>query len=145
VQTLETLREEESKVQAEMQRTYRLYQADEISVEGFGRLYRPLEQRLKQIEDELPRLQGEVDFLRINTLSRDEVLSGTKDLTASWPNLTLQERRQIVEAMVERIEVGRDEVVVSLLGIPSPFELATERQRNFKDSSPPPTGSAPET
>ncbi len=133
---LDALRAEETKLRTEMDRTYRLYQADQISVEGFGHLYRPLEERQKQIEEELPRLQGEVDYLRIDTLSRADVLASGKDLTAHWPELTAEERRQIIEAMVERIDVGKDDVEFTLQYSPSPSEAVVQRQRKLRGSLP---------
>lgn len=131
VERLDVLQEEERKVRVEMEKAYRLYQADQISVEGFGHLYRPLEERVKQLEEEIPRLQGEVDFLRIEVVSRDEVLSGAQDLADRWPDLAPEEKRPIVEAFVKRVEVGKDEVSISLLYLPSPSQVTPERQRNL--------------
>jgi seryl-tRNA synthetase len=133
----ESLQAEEAKVRSEMDRVYRAYVSDEISVEGFGRQYRPLEERLKQIEEELPRLQGEVDFLKIQYLSRDEVLSGAKDLYGRWEKLEMEEKRQIIEAVLEAIEVGREEVAIDLAYFPSSSEVAGKRQRDFMGSSLP--------
>jgi len=48
-----------------MDKTYRLYIDDKITAEGFGQRYKPMEERLKQIEDQFPELQGEIDFLKI--------------------------------------------------------------------------------
>ena len=132
-ETLEKLRKEESRVRSEMDRVYRAYVSDQISVEGFGRQYRPLEERLKQLEEELPRLQGEVDFMKIQLLSRDEVLSGARDLHARWPQLAPEEKRQIVEAVLEEIRVGKDEVEIDLSyfpGLPAVNgeKLATQSQ-----------------
>jgi DNA-binding transcriptional regulator YiaG len=118
-EALKKLGREESKVRSEMDRIYRAYVADQISVEGFGRQYRPLEERLKQIEEELPRLQGEVDFMKIQLLSRNEVLSGARDLHARWPQLSPEEKRQIVEAVVEEIRVGKEEVEIDLAYFPA--------------------------
>jgi uncharacterized protein (DUF3084 family) len=119
-EALEGLRKEEPKVRAEMDRVYRAYVGDQLSVEGFGRQYRPLEERLKQLEEELPRLQGEVDFMKIQLLSRDEVLSGAKDLHARWPQLSSEEKRQIAQALIEEIRVGKEEVEIDLAYLPAP-------------------------
>jgi restriction endonuclease S subunit len=68
---LATLKKEERRVTRQMEKVYSLYLADEISTEGFGRQYRPLEERLGQLEEEVPRLEGELDFLRIEYFSSD--------------------------------------------------------------------------
>ena len=72
---------------------FQLYLARELSKEDFGRRHRPLSERRAQLEDELPRLQAELDILRIGTFSRREALGEARDLTDRWPDLPLQEKR----------------------------------------------------
>jgi site-specific DNA recombinase len=121
----------------EMDKIHRAYITDAITVQGYGRQYQPLEERLNQIEEELPRLQGEVDFLKIQLLSSDEILTEAKDLTARWPTLAPEEKRQIVEHVVERITIEKDAVEIHLCYLPTASEIAANGQRNLKDSSPP--------
>jgi site-specific DNA recombinase len=123
-----------TKVRQDMEKVYRLYITDQISPEGFGRTYRPLEERLKGLEEELPRLQGALDFLKVQLLGRDEILAETRDLYARWPTLTAQEKQAIVEAIVEKIQVGKDVVEIDLSPFPYSAEDVGERQRNFRDS-----------
>jgi len=110
-----TLAKEAEKIRSDMDRITRAYVDDEISKDGYGRQYRPLETRLKQIEDELPRLQGEVDFLKIQHLSRDQAILDTRDLAQRWPELPPDAQRQIVENVTERITVAEDQVTIDLL------------------------------
>jgi len=132
---LSTLSSEERKVRGEMERVYRAYVEDQVSVETYGRQLRPLEERLSQIETEVPRLQGEVDFMKIQLLSKDEVLSGAQDLFDRWPKLDQSEKRQIVEALVEAVRVGKTEVEFDLGYRPDASEIAGKRQRSNRDSS----------
>jgi site-specific DNA recombinase len=124
------LQAEEGKVRAEMDKVYRLYMGDHITPDGFGRSYRPLEERLKQLQEELPRLQGEVDFMKVQFLARDEILSGARDLYERWPQLAAAEKRAIIEAVVEAVRVGRSEVEIDLAYFPGPAEVAGNWQRN---------------
>jgi len=131
---LETLNREQENVRREMDRVYQAYVKDEISMQAFGRQYRPLEDRLNQLEDEVPRLQGEVDFLKIQYLSNDQILAEARDLYSRWPTLTFEEKRHILEHIAEKITIGKDDVTIDLCYLPSPSsspELA-ERQRNFR-------------
>lgn len=130
------------RVRQEMDKTYRLYLSDQISPEGFGRTYRPLEERFKAMEDELPRLQGELDFLRVQYLGRDELLAETRDLYERWPTLAAEEKRSIVEAIVQQIQIGKEVVEIDLSPFPISSEVAAERQHNLRDSSPPRAGVA---
>ena len=130
---LETLITEKAKIEKEMDRVYELYINDKITMEGFGKRYKPLEKRLNEIEDEIPNLQGEIDFLKIQYLSKDQILSDAKDLYSRWPELERQEKRAIIESITEKIVVGRDEVLIDLYYIPS-SECMTFGQRNFMGS-----------
>ena len=137
-EALVSLESERSRVMAEMEKIQRAYVSDQLPLEGFGRSYRPLEERRKQIDEELPRLQGEVDFLKIEALSRDEVLSGARDLYSRWPELPYEDRRQIVEQVVEEVIASREDVAIHLLYLPSPSPQNTStKKRNFTGSSRP--------
>ncbi|MFA6198546.1 MAG: recombinase family protein [Patescibacteria group bacterium] len=120
----------------EMDKIHRAYITDAITVQGYGRQYQPLEERLNQIEEELPRLQGEVDFLKIQLLSSDEILTEAKDLTARWPTLAPEEKRQIVEHVVERITIEKDAVEIHLCYLPTASEIAANGQRNLTPALP---------
>lgn len=138
---LETLHRDRDNVRHEMDRVYQAYVKDEISMQAFGRQYRPLEGRLNELEDEVPRLQGELDFLKIQYLSNDQILAEARDLYSRWPSLTFEEKRHIVEHVTEKITIGKDDVTIDLCYLPSPSSSPpselTERQRNLRDSSPP--------
>jgi site-specific DNA recombinase len=141
---LRALIEEERKVKQEMDKTYKLYLDDQITKEGFGARYKPLELRLKQIGDQIPELQGEIDFLKIQYVSKDEVLNEAKDLYSRWQQLSSEEKRKIVESITEKIIVGTEDVTINLCYLPSPAptpaspELMASGQRNFRDSWRPP-------
>lgn len=131
---LRALVDEERKIKQEMDRTYRLYIDDEITSQGFGQRYKPLEERLKQIQDQIPELQGEIDFLKIQYLSSDQVLSEAKDLYSRWSELTAEEKRKIVENITEKTTIGKEDVTINLCYLPSSSEVMASKQRNFKGS-----------
>ncbi len=126
---LKSLTKEQVKVQTEMKKIYRLYMEDQITSEGFGSSYKPLEARLKEISDELPELQGEVDFLKIQYLSSDDILTDFTSLYERWKTLSQEEKRIVVEHSVERISVGTDEITIELGYMPSSSELMASKQR----------------
>ena len=64
------LEDEERKLRKEIDRLFRLHSEGQIPTERFGEHYRPLNERLTQLEEEVPQLQGEIDFLKIQHLSR---------------------------------------------------------------------------
>src|SRR5262249_51756583 len=87
--------------------------------------------RLKQLEDQVPRLQGEVDFLRIQFLSSDEILSEAKDLWTKWPTLAPEEKRQVIENITESVVIEKGEVAIHLCYLPSPSENVAKGQRTL--------------
>ncbi len=132
---LKALEEEAQKTRQEMDKVYRAYVGDQLSVHGFGAQYRPLEERLKQLEEQIPELQGEIDFLKIQHLSSDEILTEAKDLYSRWPELSFEEKRKVVENITEKIVVGKDDVTIDLCYLPSSSEIMAEKQRGLTDSS----------
>ena len=73
-----------------MTRTHRLYLQDQITSQGFGDFYKPTEARLNQLLAELPKLQAEVDLLKVNKLSADDVCHEATSLYERWPSLPAQ-------------------------------------------------------
>lgn len=57
--------------------------------------------------------------MKIGYLSRDEVISEARDLYSRWPSLPSEEKRTIVETIVERIDVGSADVEINLLYFPT--------------------------
>ena len=49
-----------------MHQTHQLYLNNQISGDGFRDLYTPAEERMKQLNAELPRLRSRVDYLKVN-------------------------------------------------------------------------------
>jgi site-specific DNA recombinase len=126
-----------AKVAAEMRKTYELFQADQLSPEGFGKLYRPLEERERALTSEFPKLQGELDALEMHQLSADEVVSEASNLHRMWPKLNQDERRQIVESIIEKVTLNGEDIEVTYCYMPSSEKL-TKRQRHLWDSWQPP-------
>ena len=80
-------------MRAEIDGVYRLYQDGQLDSAGFGRFFKPLEERTKQLKADLPRLQAEIDVCQVDAISAEEI-----------------EKRTIIEAITEKIVVGKDEI-----------------------------------
>lgn len=132
---LKTLEGEKHKLEQEMDKLVQLYLADQIPKEGFGLKYKPLDERAKQLGNQLPEIQGELDFLKIQLLSSDQILTDAKDLYSRWPSLEETDKRRIIENITDRIEIGQDDIAIHLSYLPSTSEMTASGQRNFRDSS----------
>ena len=124
-----------AKIRLEDEQVYQLYIAGKLSVDGFGDRHQPLEDRSKQLEEEIPRLQAQLDVMRISTSASHVAAAEATDLALRWDQVPEPEKRQIVEAITDCIVVGKEEVTIDLLYIPS----MVQKQRGATGSSPPPS------
>lgn len=112
---------------------------NEISKEDFQSIYRPLEEQLRQIENQIPELEAEIDFLKIQFLNYDTIQQDAKDLYSNWVSLPYEERRSVIETITDRLVVGTDSIDIKLAYQPIPSLTNSlnggNRQRNNMDSS----------
>ena len=127
--------EELQRVRKEIQRTFDLYQQEKLDAEGFSKFHAPLEERRKQLEAEIPRLEAQVDILNVNTLSAAEIASQASNLYDHWQTMQPEEKRGIIEVITDKIIIGKDEITVSLSYSPSCKDMAN-RWRKGWDSNP---------
>lgn len=111
---LGVLEREHRKLRTEIDKLHDLYQSEVLDKKGFGDRYRPLATRRDQLQEEIPAAQAELDVLRINYLSRDEIVSEARDLYSRWSALPAEEKRRIVEAIVEKVVIGDRDVAFTL-------------------------------
>lgn len=133
-QLLEHLRKEEGQIRKGTDNLFRLYCDGGITSQSFGERHRPLESRLEEIQSEIPRLEAEIDFLKINILSADEVQHEAKDLASRWSHLSYEERRDIVSTITEGIVIGSDDITINLSYLPVASESMAKGQRNLTGS-----------
>jgi site-specific DNA recombinase len=115
---LAAMRKSREEVSSEMDKLYRLYMEDMISPRQFGEKNRPLEARRDELDREIPRLQGEIDALAVSELSEEYIRDQGLELARHWQTLPDDDKRVLVEATVNRIEVGGGEIVFDLHGFP---------------------------
>jgi site-specific DNA recombinase len=117
------------KLESEDERLYQLYLGDGLSKEDFGRRHKPLSERRAQLEDELPRLQAQLDVMRISTISGVAAIEEAGDLATRWEHFSGEEKRRLVETITDKIVIGKEEVAVNLLYLPSALETGGKATR----------------
>ncbi len=122
---LATLLKESSQIREEMDKIMQLYLDGTMPQEAVGRHYKPLEERFKQLENQIPELQGEIDFLKIQYLSSDEIVSEATNLYSQWPNLEPEDKRRIVETITARISISGQDISIHLSYIPQSLNSST--------------------
>ena len=131
---LNNLENESVRLKQEMDKLVRLHLNDEIPSAGFKNHYNPFFDRNIQIENTIPELQAEIDFLKIQFLSSDEILHEAKNLYERWQSFIPDEKRKIIETLTDKIIVDKNEISFQLQYIPSQGKLTTDGHRNFTDS-----------
>ena len=132
---LENLRQELQKIKTAQDKLHDLYMAGGLTVPQFKERYQPLDDRKVQIQDELPRAEAEVDYLKIDTLNSDYIMTEVQDLYARWPKMNTEEKRKIVELLVKSIQIGDAEITFNLCYRPS-YEEVPIRQHISMDALP---------
>lgn len=95
----------------------------ELNTETLAPLLKPLEAQVQELETNLPELEAEVDFLKIEHLSSETVLNGAKDLYHSWPTIEFSEKRAIIEMITNNITIGKSDINISLSYLPTPHSF----------------------
>lgn len=72
---------------------------------------------------------AEVDFLNVNKLSADDMLHTANPLCDRWPKLPFQDKRKIVEALIEKIPIGDGEIDMMFSHLPACEELCNNQQK----------------
>jgi site-specific DNA recombinase len=128
-QLLQVQKGEIAKVREQMKQAQELYFGKHITPDGFGELYQPLEQRLTELQSELPKLEAEVDAMKINNISADEVLSEANELYSRWPKMPIEDKRRIVEGILEKVVIGPDDgVELTLAYLPTSEKMINSQQ-----------------
>ena len=97
----------------------------ELTKESFPPLHKPIEERLAQMTVQIPELEGEISFREIQLLSTDTVLTEAKQLYEQWHDMAFEAKRAIVETITDHIEVGTEDINITLSYLP-PFTKRAE-------------------
>jgi len=125
---LGTLQVEREGSQKKIARLYQDYSDEKLTGEQFNRLFAPLDVRLKQLDEEVPKLQATIDVLKIDALSADRMHTESKSLFDRWPHMDFDEKRRVVENLVMKIVVGKGDVAIDLAYFPSYEALNIEER-----------------
>jgi site-specific DNA recombinase len=123
-QALHIQRQKEAeKLKLDTERMLRLYLDGNIGAEDFKKFNEPLSDQRSQLDEEIVRLLAEVDVLKIDNLSSEQLVTEALYLDTRWPEMSLGEKRRVAESMVRSIIVGDGEIEFNLVQLPSYQEI----------------------
>lgn len=140
---LSKLQKEYSTLRSNLNELIDLHHKGELPTDGFRNHYQPIFDQYQQIERQIPEIQGEIDFMKEQQLSSDQVIQDAKDLYGRWSTFNREEKRSIIESITDRITIGEKDINILLIQI-APTSLPNSKnttfwQRNSRGSLPLPT------
>lgn len=117
---LKIVLDERANLKREIDGLVKMRSRDEISKDMFLEQYQPLEERYRQLNDQLPELQAAVDVIRVQYQSSDVVLHDAQDLYSRWDSLSFEDKRHIVELITDKIIVEKEDIHIKLSYLPTP-------------------------
>ncbi len=134
---LKTTRNEYEKLLKKTEIQMNLRVDGELSKEEFARFYQPTQLQLRQLELQIPELEADIDFIKIQSFSSDIIIKDAKELYNNWKQLPYNEKRSIVETITKKIVIDLDTIDISLSYQPThhPFSgNGVKREHNVKGS-----------
>ncbi len=114
---------EQERLKAQTDKLLNLHLSDDLEKEVFLRQYKPLEKQLFQIEENIPALQAACDVEEISIASSDQIFNEARSVYAQWETLQKEEKKHIIDLMLEDITVDQDEISINLNHLPHPPSL----------------------
>lgn len=93
---------------------------NEMTKESFAEQFKPIETQKEQLESQLPEMEAEIDYLKIQNISADTVLRGAKDLYNRWNTMLFDEKRNIIEIITDKITIDNQNININLSYLPTP-------------------------
>lgn len=110
-----------------------------ISKADFAGRYNSLKQQKQEIEDEMPRLEGEIDYMKMQQIGKRQLLDSATRLSTIWDTISPPDKGKLIREIVSEIVVGEDSLHFELFYLPElmpgPSSLG-KGNRNFMGSSP---------
>lgn len=135
---LELLRKELRKIDLKIDTLVDLVGDQTIDRSTFTERFLPLKERKENIQEEIPRIQAELDYLETSSISKDYLIEQATTFASMWPVLNYTEKTKLIDEMVEKIEVQNDTLHFTLNYIP-PFGTLSKGVHNSRGSSQQPT------
>jgi site-specific DNA recombinase len=132
---LEAFIKDRNRIKIELDKLIQLHLKDRLTPERFTEYYNPLELQLKQIEEAIPEIEAQLDFIKVQQLNGDHILENAENLYDRWPQLELEAKRQIVEELTEAVIINNEEISIKFCYSPSFLPNPPTSPHNVMDSS----------
>lgn len=134
----EVTRRKHAELSKQVSELLNLFLEGKLTKETFPPMINPVQEQILQLEQQLPELEAEISFREIQLASSDTVLAEAKELYEKWHTMPFETKRAIVEIITDRIEIGKEDISITLSYLPSLSQKGGNSQHEFRGSSRPP-------
>jgi len=86
---------------------------------------------VEELQAQLPKLEAELDYYKIHSLSAQAVQSEATILYGTWPDIPRENKRRIIEGIVDKIEIHPSEIHITFSASASPTFATGAPKRLF--------------
>jgi len=130
----ESANSEKVKVREQMDGIIKLHSLGQIPTDRFKEYYAPLDEQFRQLGNTVERHAAELDYLKVQMLNGDHILSNAEDLYDRWPKMSKEEKRQTVEELTRSIVIDGEDITITFSYAPPLLENTPTAERNLMDS-----------
>jgi site-specific DNA recombinase len=105
-----------------------------LSRDRYMEQYTPLEERLQQLDLQLPKLEAEIDVRTMDMLSSNVVVNDAKSLLTEWQHMDFDQKRATVETITVSIVIDTQDINITLAYAPPNFLNAKNNSHHSMDS-----------
>ena len=80
---------------------------------------RPLDTRLNELDNSIPKLEAEISLLKNQVASDAEINHSSFNLYERWDGFSEQEQISVIQSLTNKITINKNEVEIALHFIPS--------------------------
>jgi len=111
---LERLKKKESQLSIRIEKILQLYTEGQIATEAFDTYHNKPYEQLQQIQETIRELEMEILGYATNTKSMSHVINEARSLYECWDVLEREQKRNIIETIVDRIIVDTEDIEINL-------------------------------
>ncbi|NVK52475.1 MAG: recombinase family protein [Flavobacteriaceae bacterium] len=137
-QELTILKRKKNKLNEKIEQLLELHVRGQIKTEAFHSYHAEPYEQVVQINQSIIELEGEILGFSTSKASTDTILQEAQNLYEKWETLNRDQKRSIIEIIVDKIIVGKDDIEINLYKllpdgyIPSSLENGTnERHTSY--------------
>lgn len=134
---LSIVKEQLAAVKSEMKKAYDLYIAGGVDMEQFKTINGPLAARHTQLNEEIPRVEGELSVIQVTELSAAATITEARSLAALWPTLDTEGKQRLAATLCSDITVPTDpEAPIDITFTHTPKSSVSDETLNRLNSQP---------